>query len=239
MRSASAAGDDRLRLSAELDAAAGTLGLPLSSEQAVRLIDFLELLFRWNGTYNLTAIRDRQQMLTHHVVDCLAAVLPLRRHVAGRAPVRILDVGSGGGLPGLVFAVMQPDASVTCVDSIGKKTAFLTQAAATLMLDNLDVVHARVEAMAVSDRYEVIVSRAFASLGEFTRVSASHLAEAGVWMAMKGKIPEDEIQVLPAGIAVFHVEPLSVPGSDASRCLVWMHLDHNESVRSHSDTIRK
>ena len=233
MRSASAAGDDRLRLSAELDAAAGTLGLPLSSAQAVRLIDFLELLFRWNGTYNLTAIRGPSEMLTHHVVDCLAAVLPLRRRIANRASARVLDVGSGGGLPGVVFAVMQPDVSVTCVDSVGKKTAFLKQAAAALMLDNLHVVHARVEIMAVGEQYDVIVSRAFAALGEFTRLSASQLAETGVWMAMKGKIPGREIEALSPGIEVFHVERLMVPGTDASRCLIWMRLNHVESVRLH------
>jgi 16S rRNA (guanine527-N7)-methyltransferase len=219
------AGTGLPRLQAALADAALALRLSLSAEQSARLIEFVELLSRWNRTYNLTAVRDQSDMLTHHVVDCLAAVPPLRRALAAGASHRLLDVGSGGGLPGVVFAVMQGEDAVTCVDSVGKKAAFVRQVASSLALGNLEVRNARVEAMS-GEYFEVITSRAFASLADFTRLSAGALAPNGVWMAMKGKRPGDEILALPASVEVFHVEPLSVPALDADRCLVWMRKSH-------------
>jgi 16S rRNA (guanine527-N7)-methyltransferase len=222
------AGAGLLHLEASLADAAKALHLSLSSEQSARLLEFVELLLRWNRTYNLTAVRGGSDMLTHHVVDCLAAVLPLRRMLSGPAPRRILDVGSGGGLPGVVFAVMQGEDAVTCVDSVGKKVAFVRQVAGSLGLGNLDARHARVEA--ISDRrFDLITARAFASLVDLTRLTAGLLADSGTWMAMKGKTPADEILALPPSVEVFHVEPLSVPGLHADRCLVWMRESHRPS----------
>ncbi|HWK84526.1 MAG TPA: 16S rRNA (guanine(527)-N(7))-methyltransferase RsmG [Caldimonas sp.] len=193
----------------------------MTPQQASRLLDFVELLMRWNRTYNLTAIRDLQHMLSHHVVDCLAAVAPLRRKLAGRSSPRALDVGSGGGLPGVVFAVMDPTLHVTCVDSVGKKAAFVQQVSASLGLDNLVARHVRVESLA-DGRYDVIACRAFASLVDFTGLSARLLKSNGCWLALKGKVPTAEISALPSSVEVFHVEHLVVPGVDGERCLVWM-----------------
>lgn len=189
-----------------------------------RLDRFLDLLGRWNAAYNLTAIRDASQMRTQHLADCLAVVEPLRRHLgaAGR-PVRIVDVGSGGGLPGVVLALADPGWQVTCVDTVGKKAAFIRQVAAELALPNLHVEQARVEELRAGP-FDVITSRAFASLADCARLTRHLIAPRGVWMAMKGKQPAEEMAALPADIEVFHVEPLIVPGLDAERCLVWMRL---------------
>jgi 16S rRNA (guanine527-N7)-methyltransferase len=226
-----AGGLDRPRLADTLATAALALGLPLSTQQSAQLLDYMGLLHRWNATYNLTAIREPSTMLTHHVVDCLAAVAPLRREIAARRAKRLLDVGSGGGLPGVVFAVMEPEADVTCVESVGKKAAFLQQVSASLGLGNLHVAHARAEAMVAGPGFDIVVSRAFASLADFVELTEYTLADSGAWMAMKGKLPESEIAALPPLIEVFHVEPLTVPGLGAARCLIWMR--HRESVRKH------
>lgn len=200
----------------------GPLDLRLDEHQIDQLLEFLALLQRWNRVYNLTAVRDPQQMLTHHLLDSLAAVSPLRRYLAERAgaSARLLDVGSGGGLPGVVFAVCQPDLQITCVDAVAKKAAFVQQAAASLQLRNLRGDHARVQA--VQGPFDVVSSRAFASLADFTAWSRHLLTPGGAWLAMKGKRPDDEIAALPANVAVFHVEPLRVPQLDAERCIVWM-----------------
>lgn len=203
-----------------LQDAATQLTLDVSAPQLDALLDFLALLQRWNATYNLTAVREPQQMLTHHLADCLAVVAPLRRRT-GTGPLRLLDVGSGGGLPGALIALLNPSTDVTCVDTVGKKTAFVQQVAGELHLPNLHARHARVEQMA-PEPCDVVVSRAFASLADFTRLTRQHLAAHGVWMAMKGKAPTDEIAQLPASVEVFHVEQLDVPGLGADRCLVWM-----------------
>jgi 16S rRNA (guanine527-N7)-methyltransferase len=218
------ADDEHVRLSASLEESAQRLKLPVSSVQVRQLIEFLDLLFRWNSTYNLTAIRDRAGMLTHHLVDCLAAVPPLRREMVRSGSRTVLDVGSGGGLPGVVFAVMEAGLNVACVDSVGKKVAFVQQVAASLKLPNLQARHARVEALNDVPRYDLVVSRAFASLLEFTRLTAGLLADGGSWMAMKGKIPDEEMRVLPQNIEVFHVEPLLIPEVSAERCLIWMRI---------------
>lgn len=206
-------------LRAPLESGARALGLCLSDGQVDRLLAYLDLLLKWNRVYNLTAVRDPAEMLTHHLLDSLAAIGPLRRHTQGQ-PTRLLDVGSGGGLPGAVIAICCPEIDVSCVDAVAKKAAFIQQAAATLGLPNLRGLHQRVEL--VGERFALVTSRAFASLADFTAWSSRALADDGVWMAMKGKRPEDELAALPPKVAVFHVEPLAVPGLEAERCLVWM-----------------
>ena len=198
---------------------ARALALDLPEEMQRQLLAYMALIQKWTRVYNLTAVRDPQEMLTHHLLDSLAAVTPLLRHTAGQ-PIRLLDVGSGGGLPGVVLAICRPEVQVTCVDTVGKKAAFIQQVAATLRLPNLRGLHARVET--VQDKFDVVCSRAFASLADFTSWSASALAEGGVWMAMKGKMPTDEIAQLPPETELFHVEPLAVPGLDAERCMLWL-----------------
>ncbi len=193
--------------------------LALSAEQARQLLVFLALLQRWNATYNLTAVRNPKAMLVQHLLDCLAVLPPLLRQLPMGG--RVLDVGSGGGLPGVVLAIMAPQFDVTCVDTVGKKAAFVRQVAGALHLPNLHAVHARVEQMS-AEPFALITSRAFASLADFVSLTRSHLAERGVWMAMKGQTPADEMAELPADVAVFHVEQLQVPGLDAQRCLVWL-----------------
>lgn len=210
-------------LMARLRAGAEVLALGLSDAQFARLMEFLALLQKWNKVYNLTAVRDPEEMLTHHLLDSLAAVAPLRRHVAQAglpAPVRLLDVGSGGGLPGVVFAICCPEVDVSCVDTVGKKAAFIQQAAVALKLPNLHGVHARVETLTAP--FDVVSCRAFASLPDFTAWSRGALAPHAVWLAMKGKHLDDELAALPADVQVFHVEPLQVPGLGAERCIVWM-----------------
>ena len=220
-----AVNNDTLRQ--QLQAGADALTLGLTDAQVTLLIDFLALLQKWNKVYNLTAVRYPQEMMTHHLLDSLAAVAPLRRHVAGLQqggaglPVKLLDVGSGGGLPGVVFAICCPDVDVSCVDTVGKKAAFIQQAAVSLKLRNLHGVHARVETLTTP--FDIISCRAFASLPDFVIWSrAALVAPHGVWLAMKGKHPEDEIAALPTDVSVFHVEQLTVPGLDAERCIIWM-----------------
>lgn len=202
-------------------AGAAALDVPLSSEQAQNLLTYLDLIAQWTKVYNLTAVRDPAEMLTHHLLDSLAVVAPLRRHTHTASPLRLLDVGSGAGLPGVVIAICCPDVSVICVDTVAKKAAFVQQVAAALKLPNLRGQHARVETLAGGD-FDVVCSRAFASLADFTVWSGAALAGQGVWLAMKGKHPADEIAALPPGVEVFHVEPLTVPGLAAERCIVWM-----------------
>lgn len=210
---------------ARLAAAAQALGLAPSEGQLAALLGYLDLLQRWNAVYNLTAVRDPEQMLTQHLVDCLAVLPALQRHADSRQDgraLRILDVGSGGGLPGVVLAIMVPGWTVTCVDTVAKKASFIRQVAAELALPNLKAVHARVEAMPGAPRFDLVASRAFASLPDFTAWTRERLAEGGVWLAMKGKRPSDEEAALPADVAVFHVEQLQVPGLEADRCLIWL-----------------
>jgi 16S rRNA (guanine527-N7)-methyltransferase len=184
---------------------------------------YLALLSRWNSTYNLTAVRDPAQMLVQHLADCLAVIPPLRRRLAEVPARRLLDAGSGGGLPGLVIAAMEPGLDVTCVDSVGKKAAFVRQAAGELGLRNLHAEHARVEQWRAPP-FDLITARAFASLVDLVRLTRPLLAVGGAWLAMKGRKPDEEIAVLPVDIEVFHVEPLQVPVLDAERCIVWMRV---------------
>jgi len=196
-------------------------GLALDADQQARLLAYQDLIAKWNRVYNLTAVRDPAEMLTHHLLDSLSVVLPLRRHAAGRS-LRLLDVGSGAGLPGVVLAIAEPGWQITCVDTVGKKASFIQQAAAELGLRQLRSQHARIEELPPAGA-DVVTSRAFASLSDFTRLTAKHLAPVGgTWMAMKGKPPASEIAELPADLDVFHVEPLQVPDLDAERCLIWI-----------------
>lgn len=195
------------------------LGLDCTAPQAHALQQFLTLLQRWNRTYNLTAVRDPAAMRTQHLADCLAVVPALQR--LGRHQGRALDVGSGGGLPGVVLAILLPGLDVTCVDTVGKKVAFVRQAGGTLGLPNLHAAHARVQDLRATP-FDLVTSRAFASLPDFTQWTAAHLKPGGCWLAMKGKLPTEEIAALPPQTEVFHVEHLQVPGLDAERCLVWL-----------------
>ena len=211
----------------QLLAAADALALAVSDAQADQLLAYLDMLQRWNRVYNLTALRDPAEMLSHHLIDCLAVLPPLQRWCAeaglAGAGLRVLDVGSGGGLPGVVLAALRPAWQVDCVDTVVKKVSFIRQVAAELRLPRLQGLHARVENLAPPPGgYQLITSRAFASLPDFTALTRHLLADGGVWMAMKGKLPADEQAALPADVEVFHVEQLQVPGLDAQRCLVWM-----------------
>jgi 16S rRNA (guanine527-N7)-methyltransferase len=209
----------RDRLQAGLRQGLAGLGLELHETRVAQLLDYLGLIEKWSRVYNLTAVRGPAEMLTHHLLDSLAAVRPLRRHIQER-PTRLLDVGSGAGLPGVVIAICCPQVRVDCVDTVAKKAAFIRQVAAALKLPNLQGLHGRVEQLA--GPYEVVTCRAFASLADFVAWSSGALAEGGVWLAMKGKLPQEEIAALPSGVEVFHVEQLEVPGLHAERCLVWM-----------------
>ena len=212
------------------------LELSLSDSQIGMLLEYLDLIHKWTKTYNLTSVRNPADMLTHHLLDSLAVIAPLRlrladlsagvwaadKGAANLAPtrVRLLDVGSGAGLPGVVIAICCPDIWVDCVDAVAKKVAFIRHVAGVLKLPNLNGLHQRVEDL--SGSYRVVSSRAFSSLSDFVRLSNKLLAPDGIWLAMKGKFPEDEISTLPGNAAVFHVEQLTGPGLGANRCIVWM-----------------
>lgn len=210
------------------------LGLALGAGQQRQLLAYLALIQKWNQVYNLTALRRPEEMFSHHLMDSLAVVAPLCRQLGIRAgdaastsavspatrPLRVLDVGSGAGLPGVVLAICCPGLAVDCVDTVAKKAAFIQQVAAQLQLGKLRGLHDRVERL--TGPFDLICSRAFASLADFVNWSGQALLDEGVWMAMKGKSPADEIAALPPAVAVFHVEPLQVPGLDAERCLVWL-----------------
>jgi 16S rRNA (guanine527-N7)-methyltransferase len=194
------------------------LGLALSPAQQQQLLDYLDLLGKWNKIYNLTAVRDPAQMLTQHLLDCLAVVQPLKARLP--ALQTVLDVGAGGGLPAVVLAVACPQWQVSAVDTVAKKAAFIQTAAHSLGLPNLRGIHARVEDLA--EGYDLVCSRAFASLADFTSWSAAALKPGGVWMAMKGRVPDEELAALPPGVRVDEVQLLQVPGLEAQRCVVWM-----------------
>lgn len=203
------------------------LDLPEATQQ--QLLAYLDLISRWNKVYNLTAIRDPQQMLTQHLLDCLALVPPLRREVAalqlargpaGRAP-RLLDVGSGAGLPGVILAICHPDWQVTCVDTVAKKASFIRQVAAELRLTGLTATHQRVEAMDAPP-FDVVTSRAFASLADFISLTRERLAPGGVWAAMKAHLTDEERAAVPSDVRLLQQEALAVPGLDAARCVVWL-----------------
>ena len=196
------------------------MGLALSAAQIDKLMAYQALLAKWNKVYNLTALRDPAQMVTHHLLDSLSAVS------AFAGAQRVLDVGAGGGLPGIVLAIWaaeaQPQMQITLVDTVSKKTAFLNQVKAQLHLGNVTVLHARVEQLPVEQQYDVITSRAFAELKDFVTWSNHLLQQGGKYIALKGVLPQEEIDRLPAGWKVQQVQPLQVPGLDAERHLIFM-----------------
>ncbi|HZV93539.1 MAG TPA: 16S rRNA (guanine(527)-N(7))-methyltransferase RsmG [Caldimonas sp.] len=208
---------------ASLDRAADELSLTLLPGQRAQLLEYIDLLVKWSQTYNLTSIRDRSGMLSHHVIDCLAVLPSMRREMMGLSAPRVMDAGSGAGLPGVVIGIMEPSWAVTCVDSVGKKTAFVRHVAGSLGLRRVEAEHGRVEDL--TKQFDVVVSRAFASLEAFTSRTRSALAEQGKWLAMKGRVPQQEIDALPLGVKVFHVEQIKVPALAAERSLVWMKID--------------
>ena len=210
-------------MEAQLRAGLDALGLRLTDHQIRQLLDYGQLLQKWGKVYNLTALRSPAEIASHHLLDSLAVIAPLLRTV-GTKPLKLLDVGSGAGLPGVVIAVTCPEVQVECVDAVAKKAAFVRQVGGVLQLANLEGIHARVEQLGT--RYDLITSRAFASLADFVRLTQHVLADAGLWMAMKGKNPAEEVAALPSDVEMFHVEQLDVPGLGAERCLVWIRAAH-------------
>jgi 16S rRNA (guanine527-N7)-methyltransferase len=202
-----------MSLHTQLAAGIAALGLVLPEDAEARLLAYLALLDKWNRVYNLTAVRDTERMVSHHVLDSLAAV----PFFQGKT---VLDVGSGGGLPGIPLAIARPALQVTLIDSIAKKTAFLLQAKAELGLANLNVVTSRVEDFRPATGFDIITSRAFSDLKEFVTLTRHLLKPGGHWLAMKGLIPHEEIASLPDWVKVSANHALAVPGLEASRHLI-------------------
>lgn len=209
-----------LTLEHDLILGADALGVALTNQQTSQLLAYIEMLQKWNQVYNLTAIKGPKQMLIQHVLDCLAVVSPLKQ-MAPNAQ-NLLDVGAGGGLPSVVLAIACPSLRVVAVDAVAKKAAFIQTVSHTLGLANLQGLHARIEAL--NQPFDVVCSRAFASLADFVSGTRKSLALNGCWMAMKGQVPEAEISELPQEVEPFSTQSLHVPGLDAQRCLVWMRL---------------
>ncbi len=207
---------DRTALALVLADGIKELDLDLDQQQHEQLLDYLALLFKWNAVYNLTSVRDPMQMVTHHVLDSLAAV-PAFFDAAS-----VLDVGAGGGLPGIVLAIARPAMKVALIDTVHKKTAFLTQVKAELGLTNVTVHTARVEQLQVPYKFDVITSRAFADLSDFVNWSGHLLAEGGQFIALKGTAPPEEQERLPSDWKVSKLQPLQVPGLNAERHLVFI-----------------
>jgi 16S rRNA (guanine527-N7)-methyltransferase len=207
---------DRPALAHTLAEGIKELQLDLNEKQHEQLLDYLALLFKWNAVYNLTSVRDPMQMVTHHLLDSLAAVL------AFETAASVLDVGAGGGLPGIVLAIARPAMQVALIDTVHKKTAFLTQVKAELGLGNVTVHTARVEQLQVPHKFDVITSRAFADLSDFVNWSGHLLAEGGQFIALKGVAAPSERERLPGAWQVTELRPLQVPGLQAERHLVFI-----------------
>jgi 16S rRNA (guanine527-N7)-methyltransferase len=203
----------RIDLARQLQHGVAVLGLVIAEPVQRKLLDYILLLDKWNKVYSLTAVREPERMIGLHLLDCLA-ILP---HLNAS---RLLDVGSGGGMPGIILAICHPDWQITMIDSNSKKTGFLQQAAISLQLGNVTVVTSRVEQFQPAQPFDVITSRAFADLGDFVAWSQHLLAPGGCYAAMKGVYPQDEVARLPAGFVVSDVVPLQVPGLDAERHLL-------------------
>jgi len=203
------------------------LGLALDATQRAKLTAYVALLAKWNKTYNLTAIREPQRMVTHHLLDSLAVV----PHLPATSGLRILDVGSGGGVPGIPLAIARPDAHVVMIDSNHKKAAFLMQAAIELKLPNSESHAVRVEDFVPALPFDIVISRAFSELGAFAAVAARHLASHGQMFAMKGVHPDEELATLPPHYTVLAKPSLAVPGLDAARHLVIMQPAYPEESR--------
>ena len=195
------------------------LKLDLADDQVEKLLDYLALLNKWNSVYNLTSVREPMQMVTLHLLDSLAAVS------AFAGAKNVLDVGAGGGLPGMVLAISRPDMKVSMIDTVHKKTAFLNQVKAELGLSNVTVYTKRVEQLEVKTKFDVITSRAFADLSDFVNWSGHLLQEGGRFIALKGTAPEEERERLPKPWKVQKLEPLTVPGLEAERHLVFIEAE--------------
>lgn len=206
-----------MTLQLDLERGLAALGLSLSEQQRGTLLRFVALMAKWNTVYNLTAIREESRMVNLHLLDSLA-VLPYLEEVGSLA-----DIGSGGGVPSIPLAIARPDLSVLSVESNSKKSAFQQQARIDLGLNNLDVAHARAEA--VVGAREVVISRAFADLADFVKVAGHLLAPGGSMLAMKGVYPDEEIRHLPSGWKLARAEQLSVPGVEGARHLLWLQRD--------------
>lgn len=189
------------------------LDLVLPDTAVASLLEYVALLAKWNGAYNLTAVRDPAEMVSKHLLDSLAVAGFLQGG-------RILDVGTGAGLPGIPLAIAFPERHFVLLDSNGKKTRFVTHAAATLGLHNVEVVQARVEGYRPGEPFDTVITRAFAALADFLHVTAQVSGHGGRWLAMKGERPDAEIKALPAGFRLIAVHPLAVPGLEAQRCVV-------------------
>lgn len=202
-----------MSIESQLKAGVAALGLALPAGAEATLLAYLALLDKWNRVYNLTAVRDVERMVSHHLLDSLAAV----PYYKGEA---VLDVGSGGGLPGIPLAIARPELRVTLIDSIAKKTAFLLQAKAELGLGNVQVITSRVEDFRPDAQFDVITSRAFSDLKEFVTLTRHLLKPGGCWLAMKGLLPHEEIATLPGWVKVSANHELAVPGLEASRHMI-------------------
>lgn len=213
-------GFDRNALTQILVDGAAALDLALNETQTARLMDYVALLSKWNTVYNLTAVRDPAHMVSHHLLDSLAVV------TAFANAKNVLDVGAGGGLPGLVLAIWaaeaHPQMQISMIDTVHKKTAFLTQVKAELALSNVNVYTARVEQLQVPKKFDVITSRAFADLADFVSWSGHLLEQGGQFIAMKGIAPHDEIARLPSEWTATELRPVMVPGLNAERHLVFI-----------------
>jgi 16S rRNA (guanine527-N7)-methyltransferase len=200
----------------QLSAGIARLGIEVSPEAQQKLLAYLELMAKWNRVYNLTALRNPGEWVTHHLLDSLS-VLP---HIRGSL---VVDVGSGAGLPGLVLAIVRPDWKVVSVEAVDKKAAFQRQAAAELALTNFRVEGCRVEDLEIEGGVDTVVSRAFSSLADFVGLTRHLLKAGGHWVAMKGRLPRNEIDALPEGVRLAEVTELKVPGLNAERCVVLMN----------------
>ena len=207
---------DRAALAPILVSGVTDLQLDLNQQQHEQLLDYLALLFKWNAVYNLTSVRDPMQMMTHHLLDSLAAV------AAFDGARNVLDVGAGGGLPGVVLAISRPDMKLAMIDTVHKKTAFLTQVKAELELANVTVYTKKVQELEVAEKFDVITSRAFADLSDFVNWSGHLLAEGGQFIALKGTAPPEEQERLPGAWKVTELRPIQVPGLQAERHLVFI-----------------
>ena len=201
-------------------------GLDRGADDAApsNLVAYLLLLARWSATHNLTAVRDMSQMRVQHLSDCLAVIPSLRRRFHPESPIHVLDVGSGGGLPGVVLSILHPAWRIDCIDSVAKKAAFIRQVAGQLQLPRLSAIHGRVERVERRQppTYDLIISRAFSDLRQFVALTRGLLKPDGFLVAMKGKIPEDEIGNLTDQASLITVESLEVQGLEAERCLIYI-----------------
>lgn len=220
-----------LAVEEQLAVGVNALGLALSPVDQQRLLTYLALLDKWNRVYNLTAVRETERMVSHHLLDSLAIVPYVKTEAAfpppegeganvGLRPPKAIDVGSGGGLPGIPLAIARPELQVTLIDSVAKKTAFLLQAKAELGLDNVSVVTGRVEAHQDATGFDFITSRAFSDLKEFVTLTRHLLAPGGRWLAMKGLYPHEEIAALPDWVKLRSEHVLTIPHLDATRHLI-------------------